>query len=120
MAYTGKQGGYRPQAANNSGNGNGGSWAGKSREVARPAAVAPAIATPAAVSQEDDSFLISTFLSSKKVENQHYTRVDERTLENLKKVNVGDMIIFGLSKKETAKFPAYMKVLPALDGSGDK
>lgn len=116
MGYTGKQGGYRPQTSN-SGNGN---WANKSREAARPAPVAPVATATAVAGQDDDSFLISTFLSSKKVENQYYTRVDERTLENLKKINVGDMIIFGLSKKEGAKFPAYMKVLPALDGSGDK
>jgi hypothetical protein len=106
MGYTGKQGGYRPQTGSNGGGGN---WASKSR----PAPVAPVQNNQAAAATDDDSYLVSTFLASKKVGNQHYTRVDERTLENLKKIAVGDMIIFGLSKKEEAKFPAYMKVLPS-------
>jgi hypothetical protein len=111
MGYTGKQGGYRPQTGSgSSGNsGGGGNWASKSR----PAPVAPVQNNQAAAATDDDSYLVSTFLASKKVGNQHYTRVDERTLENLKKIAVGDMIIFGLSKKEEAKFPAYMKVLPS-------
>lgn len=104
MGYTGKQGGYRPQT----GSGGGGNWSNKSR----PAPVAP-VQNNQAAATDDDSYLVSTFLASKKVGNQHYTRVDERTLENLKKIAVGDMIIFGLSKKEEAKFPAYMKVLPS-------
>ena len=114
MAYTGKQGGYRPQTTEKQ-------WTNK--ETSRPAPVASvapvrtenrtnAGAVTNMSNDGDTSYLVSTFLSSKKVENQYYTRVDERTLENLQKISLGDMIIFGLSKKADAKFPAYIKVLP--------